>query len=99
VGGQRHAPAAFAPGKEPVPIEHKSGWALGLTWTGEKNLASQEFDSFTFHLVASRIIDDTIPAKLLFIYTQKLVYLALSSIVLCSVYFDIKACLLLLLLM
>jgi len=62
VDGRRHDLAAFTPGKEPVPTEHKTGWAPGLAWTGEKNLAAQELDSFTFHLVASCIIDDTIPA-------------------------------------
>jgi len=27
VGGQRHAPAALPPGKDPVPIVKESGWA------------------------------------------------------------------------
>jgi len=27
VGVQRHAPAAFTPGKEPVPIVQEAGWA------------------------------------------------------------------------
>ena len=91
VGGQRHALAAFTPGKETAPIEYKSGWAPGLVWTAEENLASQEFDPWTLQLVASRIIYDTIPANLLFIYTQQLVYLALSSTVLCAAYLDSKA--------
>ena len=38
VGGQRHAPAAFAPGKDPVPIVQEAGWALGPVWTGAENL-------------------------------------------------------------
>ena len=37
--GQRHAPAALYPGKEPVPIVQEAGWAPGLVWTGAENLA------------------------------------------------------------
>ena len=37
--GQRHAPAALYPGKEPVPIVQEAGWAPGPVWTGAKNLA------------------------------------------------------------
>jgi hypothetical protein len=85
VGGQRHAPSAFTPGKEPVPNEYKTGWAAGLAWTSEENLASKGFDLPTFQLVASHYIDCTIPTNVLFIYTPKLVYLSLWSIVL-SVY-------------
>ena len=40
VGGQRHAPAAFTPGKDPVPIVQEAGWAPGPVWTGAENLAS-----------------------------------------------------------
>jgi hypothetical protein len=39
VGGQRHAPAAFTPGKEPVPIVQEAGWAPGSVWVGAENLA------------------------------------------------------------
>ena len=39
MGGQRHAPAAFTPGKEPVPIVQEAGWAPGPVWTGVENLA------------------------------------------------------------
>jgi hypothetical protein len=39
VGGQRHAPAAFTPGKEPVPIVQEAGWAPGPVWIGAENLA------------------------------------------------------------
>ena len=34
--GQRHAPAAFTPGKDPVPIVQEAGWAPGPVWTGGK---------------------------------------------------------------
>ena len=39
VGGQRHAPSAFTPRKDPVPIVQEAGWAPGPVWTGEVNLA------------------------------------------------------------
>ena len=40
VGAQRHAPAAFTPGKDPVPIVQEAWWAPGSVWTGVENLAS-----------------------------------------------------------
>jgi hypothetical protein len=39
VRGQRHAPAALYPGKDPVPIVQEAGWAPGLVWMGAENLA------------------------------------------------------------
>ena len=39
VGGQRHAPAAFTPGKDTVPIVQGAGWAPGPVWIGAENLA------------------------------------------------------------
>jgi len=39
VGGQRHSPAAFTPGKDPVPIVQEAGWAPGPVWIGAENLA------------------------------------------------------------
>jgi hypothetical protein len=38
VGGQRHAPAAFTPWKDPVPIVQEAGWAPRPIWTGAENL-------------------------------------------------------------
>ena len=38
--GQRHAPATLYPGKDPVPIVQKAGWAPGLVWTGAENLSA-----------------------------------------------------------
>ena len=38
VGGQRQAPAAFTPGKDPVPIIQEAGWAPGPVWMGAENL-------------------------------------------------------------
>jgi hypothetical protein len=39
MGGQRHAPAAFTAGKDPVPIAQEVGWAPGSVWIGAENLA------------------------------------------------------------
>jgi len=39
VDGQRHAPAALPPWKDPVPIVQEAGWAPGQVWTGAENLA------------------------------------------------------------
>jgi hypothetical protein len=39
VGGQRHAPAAFTPGKGPIPIVQEAGWAPGPVWIDAENLA------------------------------------------------------------
>jgi len=39
MGGQRHAPAAIPPGKTPVSIVKKAGWAPGTVWTDAENLA------------------------------------------------------------
>ena len=52
-GCQRHAPAAFTPGKNPVPIVQEAGWAPGLVWMGAENLAPQGFDPQTIQPVAS----------------------------------------------
>ena len=41
VGGQRHVPAAFIPGKDPVPIIQEAGWAPGPVWIGAENLGPQ----------------------------------------------------------
>ena len=39
VNGQLHVPAAFTPGKDPVPIAQEAGWAPGPVWMGAENLA------------------------------------------------------------
>ena len=39
VGSQRHAPAAFTPGKDQVPIVQQAGWASEPVWTSAENLA------------------------------------------------------------
>ena len=55
--GQRHAPAASYPGKDPVPIVQEAGWASGPVWTGVENLASPGFDPRTVQPVGSRYTD------------------------------------------
>jgi hypothetical protein len=42
VCGQYHAPAAFTPGKDPVPIVQEAGWAPEPVWLGA------EFDPRTY---------------------------------------------------
>jgi len=51
--GQPHAPAAFTPGKDPVPIVQEAGWAPGPVWTGAENLAPPGFDPRTYQLCFS----------------------------------------------
>ena len=60
--GQHHAPAAFTPGKDPVPIVQEAGWAPEPVWIGAENLAPPRFDPRTFQAVASRYTDYAIPA-------------------------------------
>ena len=38
MGGQRQAPAALPPEKDPVPIVQEARWAPGPVWTGAENL-------------------------------------------------------------
>ena len=38
MGGQRHDPAAFTPGKDPVPIVKEAGWAPRPVWIVAENL-------------------------------------------------------------
>ena len=48
VCGQHHAPAAFTPRKDPVPIAQEAGWAPEPVWIGAENLAPPGFDPRTF---------------------------------------------------
>jgi hypothetical protein len=72
VCGQHHAPAAFTPGKDPVPIVQKAGWAPVPVWIGAENLAPPGFDPRTFQLLTSRYTDYAIPAPLIAFPWQKL---------------------------
>ena len=60
VGGQRHAPAAFTPGKDPVPLVQEAGWAPGPVWIVAENLAPTGIRSPD--RPASRYTDWAIPA-------------------------------------
>ena len=62
LGGQRHAPAAFTPGKDPVPIVQEAGWAPGPVWIGAENFVAPGFDPRIVQPVGSRYIEyDTRP--------------------------------------
>ena len=57
VGGQRHAPAAFTPGKDTVLIVQEAGWAPGPVWIDAYNLTPRGFDPRTVQPVGSRYTD------------------------------------------
>ena len=54
-------PGRFTPGKDPVPLVQKAGWAPGPVRTGAENLAPPVFDPRTVQPVASRYTDGAIP--------------------------------------
>jgi hypothetical protein len=62
--GQQHAPAAFTPGKDRVPIVQEAGWSPEPVWIGAENLATPGFDPRTFQPVVSRYTDYAIPAPI-----------------------------------
>jgi hypothetical protein len=62
VCGQHYAPAAFTPGKDPVPIVQEAGWVLEPVWIDAENLAPSGLDPLTFQPVASHYTDCDIPA-------------------------------------
>ena len=63
--GQHYVPAAFTPGKDPVPIVQEAGWAPEPVWIGAENLAPPGFDPRTVQPVASPYTDYTILAPIL----------------------------------
>ena len=79
VGGQHHAPAAFTPGKDTVPVEQEAGWASESVYIGAENLASTGFDPRTFHPVASRYTDYAIRLRMLLNNTIKNISINNSS--------------------
>ena len=58
-GGQRHAPAALPPGKDPVPVVQEAGWAPGPIQTVANISPPLGFDPRTVRNVASRYTDRT----------------------------------------
>jgi len=57
VGGQRHAPAAYTPDKDPVPIVWGAGRAQGRSGLVRKISPPPEFYHQTARRVASRYTD------------------------------------------
>jgi len=55
--GQRHAPAALHPGKDPVSIVQEAGWASEPVWTGAENFARTGIRSPTAQPIANRYTD------------------------------------------
>jgi hypothetical protein len=71
VRGHHHAPAAFTPGKDTVPIVQEAGLALEPVWKGVENLVSTGFDPRTFQFVACRYTDNAMPAHITYILITK----------------------------
>jgi hypothetical protein len=57
VGGQRHAPAALPPKREPVTVVLEAGLASGPFWAGEEYLARTGTRSRAAQPVARRYTD------------------------------------------
>jgi len=70
--GQRHAPAALYPGKDPVPIVQEAGWDPGPVWTGEENLVPTGIRSPDRPARSSVAIRTELPGPL---YLYRLVYI------------------------
>jgi len=56
VGGQRHAPAALLPGRDPVPTVQEGGWTPGPVWMGMEDLTPTGFEPQTIQPVASQAL-------------------------------------------
>jgi hypothetical protein len=57
VGGRRHAPVAFTPGKGPVPIVHEAGGPQGRSGRVQKISPPPWFDPQTIQSIASCYTD------------------------------------------
>jgi len=66
VGGQRHAPAAFLPGKTRYPLCRRTGEPQSQLGRVRKTLPSIEIRSWTAQPLVSRYTDYAIPVKLRF---------------------------------
>jgi len=64
----RHRPGRFAPGKDPVPIVLKAGWAPWSVWIVVENVVPPGFNPRTVQPVASRYTDYAIPAHTMVLY-------------------------------
>jgi hypothetical protein len=58
----------FTPGKDPVPILQKVGWAPGPVWTGAENLAATEIRSPDLTARSSVAIPTELPGPLTKLY-------------------------------
>jgi hypothetical protein len=82
VCGQHHAPAAFTPGKDPVPIVQEAGLALEPVWTGVENFVQPGFDPRNFQPVASRYTNTLSRLRnisTVYVYITRLASNAISS--------------------
>jgi hypothetical protein len=82
VGGQRHALAAFTPGKEPVPIVQEAGWPSEPVWTGAENLAltsilSPDLPARSIVTIPTELFRPTIYINILY-YLFILIYINIS---------------------
>ena len=68
MSGQRHAPAALAPGKARYPLYGRLGDTRGRSGQVRKISPSPGFDRWTVQPVVSRYTDSAIPAHNLIYY-------------------------------
>ena len=71
VGGQRHAPAAFTPGKNRYPLYRRLGGSQGQSGRVRKISPPPGFEPRTAQLVVSRYTDYAIVAHIAHITYQK----------------------------
>ena len=91
--GQRHAPAALYPGKDPVPIVKEAGWAPGTVWTGAENLAPPPgFDPRTTQPYPVAIPTELPGPAVIYTGPKILLYTFLSKMIICflSLFVSIK---------
>jgi hypothetical protein len=73
VGG-RHAPTAFTPGKDPVPIAQEAGWTPGPIWIGAENLALSGIGSPDLPARSESLYRLSYPCLLGFMYNPFKIY-------------------------
>jgi hypothetical protein len=83
VGGQRHAPAVFTPGKDPVPIVQEAGWAPWPVWMGVENLAHTGIPSPDHPALSESLYQLRYPGPLIFQYSN---YIHVARLLCCLVF-------------